>query len=205
MYLFVFFWTPALQAAQRASLAPGSGTGGDLPFGIIFASFMAAMTAASLAFGLVSAAAKEHFRPSHLLVVVLAASTLSFWRMSAPATPGLSSAKLPVLMSAEQATFWLFCLFEACVGLYWPCVGLLRGAVVPDAVRARVYAWLRVPLNLFVVVSLLLTREREGAAGAKSGGEEVEGFRIVFATCAKLLAASTVALWGFLARQDHTS
>lgn len=193
MYLFVFFWAPALQSA-RAAASPGvsnAAAAADLPFGIIFACFMAAMTAASLAFGLVAAKAGDHFRPAHLLVVVMATATFSFWRMSLPAAAASAARSA---LSPEQSSFWLFCLFEACVGLYWPCVGLLRGQVVPDAVRARVYAWLRVPLNVFVVVSLLLTRN------TGSAGEKAEGFRVVFATCAKLLLASTVTLWGVVAR-----
>lgn len=202
MYLFVFFWTPALQAAQSQSYR---GTAPPpLPFGIIFACFMAAMTAASLAFNLVMdsgepATAGQRRRPryAHLLLGILGASAAAFHRMS---LAGGSSASSSSSYSAEQGVFWIFALFEACVGLYWPCVGVLRGRLVPDGVRAQVYGLLRIPLNVFVVVALLLTREKEGAA-AEGDGHGSGGFATVFSVCSKLLLASVVALWAALARR----
>ena len=43
--------------------------------------------------------------------------------------------------------------------MYWPSVGYLKGRFVEDGVRARVYGCLRIPLNVFVVLALSLTRE----------------------------------------------
>lgn len=45
--------------------------------------------------------------------------------------------------------------------MYWPSIGSLKGRVVEDGVRARVYGMLRVPLNVFVVVALSLIEEGE--------------------------------------------
>ena len=157
MYLFVFSWGPALEAAHRGP--------SPLPYGTIFAAFMASMMASSLLFTRVGAA-------SHgtLLAGLLAASTGIFYMLSR--APG-----------SEQTTFWLFCAFEACVGMYWPCVGVLRGRVVEDAVRARVHAIMRIPLNVFVVVSLLMTGDGEGG-----------GYGGVFGTCAGLLLVATLGI-----------
>lgn len=47
------------------------------------------------------------------------------------------------------------------MGMYWPSIGSLKGRVVEDGVRARVYGMLRVPLNVFVVVALSLIEEGE--------------------------------------------
>lgn len=171
MYLFVFFWTPALKSA-RASSSPEK----DLPYGVIFASFMAAALAASLAFGMVTTATTTAARHARLLVAILGTAAACFFLVS--------SRTVAAAAPSEQATFWVFCLFEATVGVYWPCIGCLRGAVVDDAVRARVYGLLRVPLNIFVVVSLLLTR----AGGA-------DAFKNVFAGCGLLLLATCGALW----------
>jgi hypothetical protein len=63
------------------------------------------------------------------------------------------------LIKSETLTFWCFCMFEACIGIYYPCMGALRGRIVGDGVRAKVYGFLRIPLNFFVVVLLCLTKE----------------------------------------------
>ncbi|KAK3381513.1 major facilitator superfamily transporter [Podospora didyma] len=154
MYLFVFFWTPALKSVSSSP---------DLPYGVIFASFMAATLASSLAFSMVSA--RHH---ASLLLGILGGSAACFFLSAKPAS--------------EQSAFWVFCLFEAAVGMYWPCMGCLRGGLVDDGIRAQVYGMLRVPLNVFVVVSLLLT-----------GNGDAYGN--VFLVSATLLLASSGALW----------
>jgi hypothetical protein len=40
-------------------------------------------------------------------------------------------------LSVEKR-FWAFCAFEACVGAYYPVMGMLRGALVANEVRATV-------------------------------------------------------------------
>ena len=69
------------------------------------------------------------------------------------------SLSLPVLATAETVTFWSFALFEGCVGLYFPTMARLKSEVVEDAVRGKVYGMMRLPLNVFVVLALGLTRE----------------------------------------------
>lgn len=70
-----------------------------------------------------------------------------------------SSLLFTVLSRSEWTTFWAFGLFEVCVGLYFPSMAALKGRIVDDAVRAKVYGVLRLPLNVFVVIALSLTRE----------------------------------------------
>lgn len=48
-----------------------------------------------------------------------------------------SSTTLPV-----ERRFWAFCAFEACVGAYYPVMGMLRGTLVPNEVRATVSTFL---------------------------------------------------------------
>lgn len=172
MYLFVFFWTPALKdAAESTEGLEGSRGSSSLPYGIIFASFMAAAMAATLAFNVVTAQLRL-MRCVTLLMGLLGAAEVVFYLLSSSSSSALS----------EQSVFWLFCLFEACVGTYWPCMGYLKGQLVPDGARAQVYALLRVPLNVFVVAALLLTRDGAYAA--------------VFGVCSTLLL---VAIAGVLA------
>ncbi|EJT68705.1 hypothetical protein GGTG_13719 [Gaeumannomyces tritici R3-111a-1] len=183
MYLFVFFWSPALNAARDADPAGTgtSGSGSGLPYGVIFAAFMATTLAASLAFNMVME--RGLVRYSVLMIGILAAADLCFASLSGGG--GMASSR------SEQTTFWLFCAFEACVGVYWPCMGYLKGRLIEDGARARVYSVLRVPLNLFVVASLHLTRD--GGPGAHAA---------VFGVCAKLLLASCAGLWAMVMNEN---
>ncbi|KAI1387275.1 DUF791-domain-containing protein [Hypoxylon trugodes] len=158
MYLFVFYWTPTIKAVQKSTA--------ELPYGYIFSSFMASSMAAALIFNIVMQ--KRPFKYSRLLVGILLASNFCFVKLAGPKT--------------EDATFWLFCLFEACVGMYWPCTGYIKGRIVPDDVRAKVYSILRIPLNIFVVASLFIA------------GDSQHYLR-VFSTCSMLLTASFGIVW----------
>lgn len=181
MYLFVFFWGPTLTSAREyeaasggsAAGAPGGGGGGSLPYGIIFASFMASVLAASLVFNV--AMDKKLLKYTYLLLGLLGVADLVFYLLEQP--------------RGEQASFWLFCLFEACVGMYWPCMGYLKGQLVEDGVRAQLYSMLRVPLNVFVVVSLYFTGD--GDAYGK-----------VFAVCSRLLLAAIGALYAMILNEE---
>ncbi|KAL7622379.1 hypothetical protein AAE478_007883 [Parahypoxylon ruwenzoriense] len=158
MYLFVFFWTPTIKSVQKSA--------GELPYGYIFSSFMASSMAAALIFNIVMQ--KRPFKYSRLLVGILLAANFCFVKLAGPKT--------------EDATFWLFCLFEACVGMYWPCMGYLKGRLVEDEARAKVYSILRIPLNIFVVVSLFLAGDSKR-------------FNKVFSACSMLLTASFGVVW----------
>ncbi|EIW78301.1 DUF791-domain-containing protein [Coniophora puteana RWD-64-598 SS2] len=145
MYLFVFLWVPALQESS-----PHFPTV-SLPLGYIFSSFMISMMLGSLLYTAVT----------------------SYLPPPTPQAPGDSSltlhAKLSSLVCAlasltlavsvrwneERTRFWAFCAFEACVGMYYPVQGMLRGTLISNEHRATLSALFRVPLNIFVVVSLL--------------------------------------------------
>lgn len=162
MYLFVFFWAPALQSSSSLS--------SSLPYGLIFASFMSSTMVSSLLFTHLMSSSRPLLSHKSLLLVILIASAMTFYLLSTP-----------MVETSEQAMFWLFCLFEGCVGMYWPTMGYLKGQWVEDGVRAKVYGFLRVPLNMFVVVSLAVSGD---------GG----GFASVFWVCSIFLGASAVAL-----------
>ena len=76
MYLFVFFWSPALRSVQT--------TTGGLPYGIIFASFMASILAASLAFNI--AMDRRLLKYSHLLLGLLFVADACFYFLEDPQT-----------------------------------------------------------------------------------------------------------------------
>lgn len=51
--------------------------------------------------------------------------------------------------------FSSFLSFEVCCGLYFPCIGTLRGKYIPENTRAAIMNFFRVPLNLLVVLVLV--------------------------------------------------
>ncbi|KAI0467507.1 DUF791-domain-containing protein [Xylaria cf. heliscus] len=159
MNLFVFYWIPTLSSLRD------NASGGELPYGIIYSSFMAASMAAALAFNIIMD--KQNVRYSRLAVGVISFATLCFAKLAGPRT--------------EAGTFWLFCLLQACIGMFTPCVGYLKGRLIDDVTRATVYSVMRIPFNILVIVSLLVAKDNS----------KIDG---VFTTCALMLIASLTTM-----------
>jgi len=53
-----------------------------------------------------------------------------------------------------------FCLFELCVGIFWPSMMTMRANYVPEELRATIINIFRIPLNAFVCVVLGNVSER---------------------------------------------
>ncbi|KAI0173944.1 major facilitator superfamily transporter [Pestalotiopsis sp. NC0098] len=161
MYLFIFFWSAALKSARTQS-----GSDEDLPFGLIFSSFMCAMMAGSAIFTLRSSAHDAQTMSSTLMTVTLLVSCcLSF----------------SAVAQNEHLLFWALCLLEGCVGAYFPSMASLKSELIDDGIRGRVYSILRFPLNVFVVVAHSL--DEEGDAHRNH----------VFLVCAALLLVAFLA------------
>lgn len=143
MYLWIFFKFPALKFSRELS----GGNGTDLPFGSIFAGLMCSMMLGSLFFTNYSSLLPSRWvvSSSTLLMITLMVSCLCFI--------------VPVIIHDEIITFWCFCIFEICCGIYFPSIAHLKERYVDDGVRAKIYGILRVPLNVFVVVGLVLTKD----------------------------------------------
>jgi hypothetical protein len=141
MYLFVFFWSAALKSA-RTSATPNPDEVEELPFGLIFACFMCAMMAGSCVFNLK--------RPGFQGATLVLMSALLI------ACVGLSSASM---MSTESYVFYAFIAVETSIGLYFPAINLLKSEVVSDEIRGSTYSLMRLPLNLFVVITHSLDEE----------------------------------------------
>lgn len=120
MYTFVFMWTPALQAA----ITPGSLTfeivligyldSGitELPFGVIFACYMVSIMIGSSLFGILL---RMKFSPEEIARILLITAAISLL------VPIYATNMLIITLS--------FLLFEVCCGIYFPCMGTLRGKV----------------------------------------------------------------------------
>jgi len=159
MYLMIFFWSAALKSSRTSAE-------GDLPFGLIFSSFMCAMMAGSSFFSLYTSRHTQE-TASFILISVILIGSACF------------SAAI-VFQHNEMVLFWAFCLFEMCIGSYFPSMSFLKSDVVDDGVRGNVYSILRFPLNIFVVVVHSLDEEGDEHRNA------------VFLACAALLAASAL-------------
>jgi hypothetical protein len=158
MNLFVFYWIPTLN-----SLHPKSA--GELPYGIIYSSFLAASMAAALAYNIIMN--KRIVTYSRLLIGILLVADFCFVMLAG--------------LKTETIAFWLFCLLEACVGMYAPCVGYLKGHLIDDDARATTYSVMRIPFNILVIVSLLMSGD----------GKNING---VFSTCSSMLTASVATM-----------
>lgn len=132
MYSFVFMWVPTMLGALQ---------GRSLPTGLVFSSFMTCMSLGGLLFS------------PHLLLGFLTAEKLAVGVFLVGAlalsVPVFSHSLIPVLLS--------FIVFETCVGVFFPCLGLLRSKVIPDSIQGSVMNIFRVPLNVLVVVGTKLT------------------------------------------------
>lgn len=127
MYTFVFLWTPLLTAADS----------GSLPFGNIFAVLMLSCMSGSQIFSFLV----KRYEVPHIamcMYVVASASLLA-----------------PLLVTSPALLMGCFSVFEVCVGIYWPCLGTLKGIYVPEAQRSAIYNIFRIPLNAIVLFVLL--------------------------------------------------
>lgn len=129
MYIFVFMWTPAL-------------TGGDadvkLPFGLIFSTFMVCCMVGSSLFSILM---DMQIKVESLAVALFGLASFSLFVVATVSSPTLS--------------FIAMNIFEVAVGLYWPAMGTMKGAIVPESKRAAIYNLFRIPLNFIVLFSLL--------------------------------------------------
>ncbi len=58
----------------------------------------------------------------------------------------------------DAAQVLAFCVFELCLGIFWPSMMTLRAQLVPEATRSTIINCFRIPLNLFVCVALFEVR-----------------------------------------------
>ncbi|KAF2971786.1 hypothetical protein GQX73_g1788 [Xylaria multiplex] len=158
MNLFVFYWVPTLSSLKKSA--------GELPYGVIYSSFLAVSLGAALAFNIIMD--KRIVKYSRVLVGVLVVADLCFFKLASVKT--------------ETSAFWLFCLLEACIGMFAPAVGYLKGTLINDDFRATIYSIMRIPLNIVAIVSLLTAQGNDNIGG-------------VFTACSLMLTASFTMIW----------
>uniref|UniRef100_A0A7S4RL49 Molybdate-anion transporter n=1 Tax=Ditylum brightwellii TaxID=49249 RepID=A0A7S4RL49_9STRA len=137
MYIFVFMWTPAMQNLAKKEEGLGEDESVELPYGLIFSTFMVCCMTGSSLFSIVA----ERMKGEALAVVVFAVSSVAM--------------SLVIVSSNSNVTFIAMNIFEICVGMYFPVMGTMKGMIVPEDQRAAIYNLYRIPLNFIVVSSLL--------------------------------------------------
>ncbi|CAI5512872.1 unnamed protein product, partial [Closterium sp. Naga37s-1] len=146
MYTFVFLWTPALAPSQQA-----------IPHGFIFSLFMlASMLGSSLASRLMGRAG---LKVEVYMQAVFAISSLSLllpcivnWFLEPHPPPGGG------ITAGGRVQLAGFCVFEACVGVFWPSLMRMRAQYLPEESRSTIMNFFRVPLNVFVCLVLYHVR-----------------------------------------------
>lgn len=53
-----------------------------------------------------------------------------------------------------------FCVFESCVGIFWPSIMKMRSQYIPEEARSTIMNFFRIPLNIFVCIVLYNVRCR---------------------------------------------
>ncbi|KAJ7544041.1 hypothetical protein O6H91_09G062700 [Diphasiastrum complanatum] len=143
MYTFVFLWTPALSPNDQ-----------EIPHGFIFATLMlASMLGSSLASRLMT---RMTLRVETYMQVVFFVSAVSLLMpILVNQFMGISSDDQGGTMSASGRVLLLsFCVFEVCIGIFWPSIMKMRSQYIPEDSRSTIMNFFRIPLNLFVCLVL---------------------------------------------------
>jgi MFS family permease len=179
MYIFVLQWPPAV----RAAISSHFGSSADsistvVPYGTIFSSFMICCLFGSTVFRYLSSQPtnKSSDAASSLLIErsTVKMLTLAAVAMSASAL-GSVKGNLYLLITA-------FFLFESCVGMYFPSIGMLRSRYIPDENRGIIMNLAGIPLNALVVSVFVGLKYIGGVNGALS----VASCALAGAACAAL-------------------
>ncbi|THU73597.1 hypothetical protein C4D60_Mb04t24530 [Musa balbisiana] len=141
MYTVVFLWTPALSPNDE-----------DIPHGFIFATFMlSSMLGSSIASRLMTHAT---LKVESYMQIVFAISGFTMllpivsYFLVAPSAQGDS------ISFGGCIQLLGFCVFEACVGIFWPSIMKMRSQYIPEEARSTIMNFFRIPLNIFVCVVL---------------------------------------------------
>lgn len=129
MFMFVFVWTPSLQAVKY--------TTDKINFGYVFSSFMVGCILGSTLYGI-------------LIARGTTPEVLGFYNFLV-ALATMVASTLPNFYTR----FFSFVTFEICVGCFWANAMSMRGKYIPGELRTTIMNLFRVPLNIMVVTIML--------------------------------------------------
>lgn len=134
MYVFVFMWTPAM-----TKLTDPDGKGeSELPFGLIFSTFMVCCMTGSSLFSIII---NQNYRVETITIGVLFISTICYL--------------VYTFSTSAIVTYVSMNIFEVCCGVYFPTMGTMKSSIVPESQRSAIYNLYRIPLNFIVLVTLV--------------------------------------------------
>ena len=128
----VFMWVPSMMKL------PGNR---DIPTGLVFASFMLAMSIGGMLFGVLTPIIPGGAETLCILVYIISA--------------------IAMIIPVYKFEFWwvyiAFLVLEGMVGMFNSCGATLRSRYYPDHIQSTIMSAFRVPLNLIVVLGTVLT------------------------------------------------
>ncbi|KAK9716705.1 hypothetical protein RND81_06G251800 [Saponaria officinalis] len=141
MYTFVFLWTPALSPNDE-----------EIPHGFIFATFMlSSMLGSSFASRLMARSAKTESYMQLVFTISAASLTLPIITSFLVAPAGVKGGSITFAGCIQLLGF---CVFESCVGIFWPSIMKMRSQYIPEEARSTIMNFFRIPLNIFVCIVL---------------------------------------------------
>ncbi|XP_023239933.1 molybdate-anion transporter-like [Centruroides sculpturatus] len=143
VYIFVFLWTPVLDA-------------GNPPLGLVFSVFMTCIMVGSLLYQLSASRGVPAHVPLALSLLVAWASVTLCVFSTGPSDP------------APFVSYLSFLGLELAVGVYFPSVGFLKSRLIPESNRANIMNWFRVPLNVVTCLVLLWLHCEERIGGNRA-------------------------------------
>lgn len=141
MYMFVFVWTPILDA------------GGGTPLGIVFACFMVCIMIGS---SLYQMASSVPYSPETILKWSLGLGFLSMGTCFLATMTAIPF--IPMVYAA-------FLVLEVSIGIYFPTMSYLRSKIIPESHRASIMNWFRLPMNAITCGGLLWLHRKNSGNG----------------------------------------
>ncbi|CAN6461965.1 unnamed protein product [Victoria cruziana] len=142
MYTFVFLWTPALSPNEE-----------EIPHGFIFATFMlSSMLGSSIASRLMARASLKV--ESYMQIVFLISASTFLLPVLSTFLVAPSKVKGGSISYGGCIQLMGFCIFESCVGIFWPSIMKMRSQFIPEEARSTIMNFFRIPLNIFVCIVL---------------------------------------------------
>ncbi|KAI1102719.1 MFS general substrate transporter [Jackrogersella minutella] len=175
IFIFTFFWPETLQEAHNKD---NPSHGEAIPYGVIFATFMATMVLGAISFSFFKLNVKNATTERALVFSTILPTLL----LSTTLLVGASSFLIAALSKTELHSYLAFLLLELCNGIYVPSIAYHRSMIVDDSHRTLIYGLMNIPLFIFVVVALYT---------ASNNGEEHR--QTVFVSSAVLLLVAAVA------------
>ncbi|CAF0900003.1 unnamed protein product [Adineta steineri] len=132
IYIYAMEWTPALERARTWIIYE------PLPLGIIYSSFMFFNMIGTIVFKPLS----KRFQVQSFMLVIFLLTALSY-------------CILFIVPDVQPVVLGSFCLYGFCVGIYLPCISLLRSQYLPDSVRATSMNYFRIPRVVLMVIVIV--------------------------------------------------